>query len=105
MQDYFDVALDALDGVSKPQPGIYHRALKALSLRAEECLFIGNVFFMDVWGANRVGMPGLHLDPYNLYQGWDGARLRDVSQLPAWLEGYAANPVRRVPPAQFYAIA
>jgi putative hydrolase of the HAD superfamily len=94
MQGYFDVALDALNGVSKPQPGIYQRALKALDLRAEDCLFIGNVFFMDVWGANRVGMPGLHLDPFGLYQGWEGARLRDVGQLPAWLESYTAYPAR-----------
>lgn len=93
LEDHFDRIYDsAIVGVQKPEPRIYELALRDFDLRPEDALFVGDVFCIDVWGANRVGIPGLHLDPLGLYEGWPGTRIRDVRQLPGWLERYADAP-------------
>jgi len=93
MRGYFERVYDSeVVGVRKPDPGIYELALTDLDLRPEEALFVGDMFHIDIWGANRVGIPGLHLDPLGLYEGWPGARIQDVRQLPGWLREYAEAP-------------
>jgi putative hydrolase of the HAD superfamily len=95
MQCYFERVYDSdVVGVEKPEPGIYELALNDLSLRPEEAVFVGDMFYIDIWGANRVGIPGLHLDPLGLYEGWPGAHIQDLRQLPDWLKEYAAAPER-----------
>jgi len=95
MRGYFERVYDSeVVGVQKPEPGIYELALNDLGLRPEEAVFIGDMFYIDIWGANRVGMPGLHLDPLGLYEGWPGARIQDVRQLLGWLKEYAEAPER-----------
>lgn len=93
MRSYFERVYDSeVVGVRKPEPGIYELVLKDLGLRPEEALFVGDMFHIDIWGANRVGIPGLHLDPLGLYEGWSGAHIRDLGQLPDWLKRYADAP-------------
>ncbi|HID86110.1 MAG TPA: HAD family hydrolase [Anaerolineae bacterium] len=93
MRGYFERVYDSeVVGVRKPEPGIYEMALKDLGLQPEEALFIGDMFYIDIWGANQVGIPGLHLDPLGLYEGWPGTRIRDLRQLPGWLKEYAKAP-------------
>jgi putative hydrolase of the HAD superfamily len=93
MRGYFEKVYDSeVVGVRKPEPGIYELALKDLGLRPEEALFIGDMFYIDIWGANRAGIPGLHLDPLGLYKGWPGARIQDLRQLPGWLREYVKAP-------------
>jgi len=95
MKSYFERVYDSeVVGVRKPEPGIYELALKDLGLRPEEALFVGDMFHIDIWGANRVGIPGLHLDPLGLYEEWPGARIQDLRQLPDWLKKYAKAPER-----------
>jgi HAD superfamily hydrolase (TIGR01549 family) len=93
MRGYFERVYDSeVVGIRKPNPGIYELALRDLGLRPEEALFVGDMFYIDIWGANRVGIPGLHLDPLGLYEGWPGAHIQDLRQLLAWLKEYAAAP-------------
>ena len=95
MRGYFERVYDSeVVGVEKPQPRIYELALNDLGLQPEQALFVGDMFHIDIWGANRVGIPGLHLDPLGLYEGWPGARIRDLRQLPGWLNEYAEAPER-----------
>lgn len=95
MRGYFERVYDSeVVGVRKPAPGIYERVLRDLGLRPEEALFVGDMFYIDILGANGVGIPGLHLDPLGLYDGWQGARIQDVRQLPGWLREYADAPER-----------
>ncbi len=95
MRDFFEKVYDSdVVGVQKPEPGIYELALNDLGLQPEEALFVGDMFYIDIWGASRVGIPGLHLDPLGLYDGWPGARIRDLRQLPGWLKEYAVAPER-----------
>jgi len=95
MGGYFERVYDSdVVGVRKPEPGIYELALNDLGLRPEEALFVGDMFYIDIWGANRLGIPGMHLDPLGLYEGWSGARIQDLRQLPGWLKKYADAPER-----------
>ena len=95
MRGYFERVYDSeVVGVEKPEPGIYELALNDLDLQPEEALFVGDMFYIDIWGANRLGIPGLHLDPLGLYEGWPGEHIRDLRQLPGWLREYAEAPER-----------
>ena len=50
-------------GWRKPRPVIFQRALAAMGLRPEECLFIGDRPEIDVAGAKAMGMAAAWLNP------------------------------------------
>lgn len=61
----FDVIIiSASIGVMKPAPGAYQAALDALSLRAEETLFIDDLR-ENIQGARQLGMHGIHYETDN----------------------------------------
>jgi len=68
-------------GYAKPDVRLFQHALTTLGLRPEECLFVGDVYYVDVLGANRSGIAAVHLDPYGLYEGWAGYRIPNVAGL------------------------
>ncbi|MBC7233367.1 MAG: HAD family hydrolase [Chloroflexi bacterium] len=87
---YFEEIFDShLVGYAKPDPRLFEHALTKLGLHPEECLFVGDVYYVDVLGANQVGMAALHLDRYGLYEGWPGYRIPTIAALPDFL---AQNP-------------
>ena len=93
LDHYFERIYDsAILGVEKPDPAIFKSALCELNLQPPDALYIGDWFYVDVLGANRVGIGGVHLDPLDLYSNWPGVHLRDVRELPAWLGQYMADP-------------
>ncbi|MFQ5593834.1 MAG: HAD family hydrolase [Anaerolineae bacterium] len=93
LAQYFEHVFDsAVLGVEKPHPAIFEVTLRELSLQPANALYIGDVFYIDVWSANQVGLGGVHLDPLGLYADWPGVHLTDVRQLPAWLTQYHAAP-------------
>ena len=95
LESYFERVYDSnIVGTQKPEPEIFQLALQDLGLQPEEALYVGDIFHIDVWGANRVGMPAVHLDPLGLYAGWPGEHIRDVRKLPGWLQRYAEAPQR-----------
>ena len=62
LRDYFDVVIDsALAGVEKPDPRIFHAALNALGVAAEEALYVGDLYEVDVLGARAAGMEAVLL--------------------------------------------
>jgi HAD superfamily hydrolase (TIGR01549 family) len=90
---YFDYIFDStLLGVAKPDPGIFEKALHKLNLQPADALYIGDVFEVDVRGANAAGVGAVHLNPLGLYAGWPGVHLPDVRHLSDWLVRYADNP-------------
>lgn len=88
---YFDDIFDSKNlGVKKPAPAIFEHVLQVLSLGPADALYIGDVYEVDVVGANRAGVGAVHLDPLGLYADWPGVHLRSVAELPTWLEQYTA---------------
>jgi putative hydrolase of the HAD superfamily len=50
-------------GVTKPDPGIFHRALEHAGVNAAEAVHIGDMLSTDVAGARAAGIAPVHLDP------------------------------------------
>ncbi len=90
---YFECIFDSARlKVEKPNPAIFEWVLCELNLQPSKALYIGDIFEVDVWGANQAGLGGLHLDPLDLYADWGGVHLPNVRHLPDWLARYAASP-------------
>ena len=52
-----DIVVDStVVGISKPEAGIFHAALTALSTVPEEAIYVGDTYLDDVVGAKGVGM-------------------------------------------------
>ena len=57
IEEYFDVTLVSVwDGIKKPDPEIFNRALESLSVLADESMFVGDHPINDVQAAKDVGM-------------------------------------------------
>jgi putative hydrolase of the HAD superfamily len=50
-------------GVCKPQPSIFETLRDALNVNYEEMMFVGDNLYVDVHGAQRLGITGVHFDP------------------------------------------
>jgi HAD superfamily hydrolase (TIGR01549 family) len=93
LNGYFDgIFYSRKLGSEKPDPGAFEIVLGKLNLQPADALYVGDVFEVDVVGANRAGLGAVHLDPLGLYAGWPGVHLASVAELPDWLERYAAVP-------------
>ncbi len=54
---YFDSLLSSeAAGSCKPDPAIFHEALRRASCRPDEALFVGDTLKQDIAGASRIGM-------------------------------------------------
>ena len=52
LRDYFDVVVDSgVVGIEKPDPRIFQAALQALHVAPEEALYVGDLYEVDVLGA------------------------------------------------------
>ena len=59
-----DVVLDSgEEGVEKPNPEIFRRALARTGVAANEAVYIGDLHAIDVLGARGAGVRGILLDP------------------------------------------
>jgi putative hydrolase of the HAD superfamily len=64
----FELIVDShLEGVQKPDPEIFRRALVRLGVQAERAVYAGDIPEVDVHGAERVGMRGVLIDALDLY--------------------------------------
>ena len=64
LRPYFDVVVDSsVAGVEKPDPAIFRAALDALGVRPAEALYVGDLYEVDVVGANAAGIPAVLLVP------------------------------------------
>ncbi len=50
-------------GECKPQPSIFEELRRGLGVAYEEMMFVGDNLYVDVHGAQRLGMRGVHFDP------------------------------------------
>lgn len=50
-------------GAEKPHPEIFRIALQLGGLRPSEAVYVGDIYSVDILGANRVGLKGILIDP------------------------------------------
>lgn len=80
---HFETVVDShVVGVEKPDPTIFAIALNRMNVPAEEALYVGDVFAIDILGARRAGMQAVLIDPLGSYPG-DVAcqRIRRLAEL------------------------
>lgn len=85
-----DIVIDShVVGIEKPDPAIFARALDALRLPAEQCVYLGDSVYFDVGGAQAAGMKAVHVTPYGECDSDDHAHVRSVRDFADQLLGAA----------------
>ncbi len=69
-------------GFNKPHPEIFQAALKQAEIQAQESIYVGDQYQIDVVGANKVGMKGLLLDRGDFFEETtDCPRIQSLTQV------------------------
>jgi putative hydrolase of the HAD superfamily len=85
LADYFEFIIDShVFGVEKPDPRIFRAAVERLALEPEVCLYVGDLYPVDVLGARAAGLEALLLDPWDHFD-VDVDRIPTVAHLPRYL--------------------
>lgn len=74
-----------LEGVAKPDPAIFDRAVAALGVDRSRILYVGDTWHADVVGANAAGLQVVQLDPHDLHADFDHHRLPNLDALAGLL--------------------
>jgi HAD superfamily hydrolase (TIGR01549 family) len=72
-------------GVEKPRREIFEAALATMNARANESLYVGDVYSVDYVGARNAGMQAVLFDVSGAYRGRDLPRVESLEQLEGWL--------------------
>jgi putative hydrolase of the HAD superfamily len=84
--DCFESITDSgLVGFEKPRPEIFYAALKTLNARADESLYVGDVYSVDYIGATSAGMQAVLFDVAGAYRDRKEPRVESMEQLESWL--------------------
>jgi putative hydrolase of the HAD superfamily len=79
---HFEIVVDShLEGVHKPDPEIFRRALARLQLAPERAIYAGDIPEVDVLGARAAGMAGVLVDAFDHHAGSTWPRVRSVQAL------------------------
>jgi putative hydrolase of the HAD superfamily len=84
--DSFESITDSgIVGVEKPRREIFEAALQSMKARAEESLYVGDVYSVDYVGARGVGMDAVLFDVAGAYCDRGVPRVGSLEQLETWL--------------------
>lgn len=82
MSGHFRCIIDsAVVGIEKPDPGIFHKAVEAAETRVESCVYVGDIYAIDIEGARRAGMTGILIDPLLLHDEFDCPKIGKFNDL------------------------
>lgn len=94
LRPFFEFVLDShVVGIEKPDPEIFLRACRRLELAPAECLYVGDLYPVDVLGARAAGLRAVLLDPFGDHQHrTDVDCIPSIRHLPAYLGGGPREP-------------
>jgi len=78
--------ISGLEGIEKPDPAIFHRALERLGVAPHEAAYVGDNPEFDVDPPASLGMTAVLIDRRDRHPEHDGVRVRDLRDLPGVLE-------------------
>jgi putative hydrolase of the HAD superfamily len=77
-----DCVIDSAEiGIEKPDPRIFEHALERLTARPESTVHVGDIYNVDIVGAQAAGIRAILLDPLNLYAEYSCERVRSLDHL------------------------
>jgi putative hydrolase of the HAD superfamily len=93
IQAYFDIMLiSETEGVRKPQPEIFHRALDRLGVLAQDSVFVGDNPEADILGAKNAGMLAIwKRNPHWLTATAADATIDELMEIPSVLKHFENN--------------
>jgi len=81
--DYFSRILSSgTEGVEKPNPEIFRRAVERLTVRPEETVYVGNLAYTDAKAACAAGLHGVWLNREGCGYGEDPPEIISLLELP-----------------------
>ena len=84
--DYFSrVVSSGTEGVAKPDPEIFLRAVRRMALRPEETFYVGNLLHTDAKGAAAAGLHSVWLNRYGFGYGEDPPEITSLLEVPLWV--------------------
>lgn len=90
LQDLLDdIIISSEVGYEKPSKEIFTFALKKADVKPNECLFVGDNYYDDVLGSNKVKMKALLINPYGkigIEELNYSEIISNISELPEFLE-------------------
>lgn len=79
---HFSAVIDShLVGVEKPDPAIFHMGAAALGVEPSRCLYVGDIYHVDVVGARAAGFFPVLLDPAGNHVDKDCLRIHSLTDL------------------------
>jgi HAD superfamily hydrolase (TIGR01549 family) len=87
IRDCFESITDSgIVGFEKPRAEIFEAALVVMNARADESLYVGDVYSVDYVGARNAGMQAVLFDVSGAYRDRQEPRVGSVEELEGWLE-------------------
>ena len=85
--DCFESITDSgIVGFEKPRAEIFEAALRTMNVRADQSLYVGDVYSVDYIGATNAGMPAILFDVAGAYRDRPEPRVEKLAQLERWLQ-------------------
>lgn len=69
------------EGIEKPDPAIFERALARMGVRAERAVYVGDIYAIDVVGARAAGLSPILIDSVGAYPNADCPRISRLGEL------------------------
>jgi HAD superfamily hydrolase (TIGR01549 family) len=82
IRSYFEISLAAgTVDTWKPDPKIFHHALREMNIKPEQAVYVGDNYFADVVGAQNAGIEPVLIDPDGLFPEADCMVIKTIGDL------------------------
>lgn len=96
LAEHLEFVVDSQEeGVEKPDPEIFHRALRRLGVAPERAAYIGDIYSIDTVGARAAGLHPVLMDPTGAYQDSDCRTIAALSELLGAIGRRESKPLSR----------
>ena len=86
LRRFFEVLIDSFEiGIEKPDPRIFHLAIAQANASPDQTLFVGDIYSIDIVGAQRAGIRALLLDVLGCYTGVECEKIRHLQELAHYI--------------------
>jgi len=93
--DYFERVLSSgTEGVEKPDPEIFRRAVQRMNVRPGEAIFVGNLARTDAKAAEAAGLHGVWLNREGFGYGEDPPEIMSLLEVPLMVRRFEAEVPR-----------